>query len=171
MKKSLFLVVVSFCLLGLFAFAKEGNEWSNHRESSVRTGTQFTGNHTWDRLRTGVQFTWLSASGIACVKLAITTRDALISSWMTTYATTWTTTFAARTNALVAALSLTTQKQMKTAMDLAIKTSEKTMNSAQKTKKNTIQNAWNAYRTSLKACNVGIAKDLMLEKWEHDLND
>ena len=90
---------------------------------------------------------------------------------MATYDTTWVTTFDARTAAFTAALSITDRKEMKKAMDLAWKTSEKAMKAAQKVKKDVVQKAWNTYRTSLKSCNTDIAKGLMQERGGNDLDD
>lgn len=90
---------------------------------------------------------------------------------MAAYDATWLITFDARTAAFTAALSLTNAKEMKKAMELAWKTSEKAMKSAQKTKKNVVQKAWSDYRVSLKSCNAPIAKDLMQERGGNDLDD
>ena len=90
---------------------------------------------------------------------------------MAIYNATWLTNFDTRTAAFTAALSLTNGKEMKKAMELAWKTSEKAMKAAQKVKKDVVQKAWSTYRVSLKSCNAPIAKDLMQERGGNDLDD
>jgi len=155
MKKSLLFLILPVFLLGVIVFA-EDNNGSGEQEVSDHTGTNFTG---------------LSTNAIACATAAVTARDAAIKWWMAAYYATWTSTFDARTAAFIAALSLTNRKEMKKAMDLAWKTSEKAMRAAQKLKKNVVQKAWNAYRVSLKACNTETAKWLMQERGRNDLDD
>lgn len=90
---------------------------------------------------------------------------------MDVYHASWTASFNARTTAFTAALSLSSKKEMKQAIDLAWKTSEKAMKAAQKVKKGVVQTAWSRYRVSLKACNVDIARELMQERGGNDLDD
>ena len=90
---------------------------------------------------------------------------------MNVYHATWTATFNARTAAFIASLSITTKKEMQKAWNLAWKNNEKAMSMAQKAKKNSVQSAWNMYRTDLKACGTPMAKQLMQERGGNDLND
>ena len=83
---------------------------------------------------------------------------------MAAYGATWVTTLDARTAAFVAALSITNKTAMKKAWNMAWKNSEKAMMTAQKAKRASVQNAWNMYRTNLKACNTAVAKILMQER-------
>lgn len=165
MKKLLSLVFISLFLVGLFAFAKDGNENEDNNQTGDRQESEHTGKENKK------VFTGLSADAIACVTTAVVARDTAIKWWMAAYDATWLTTFDARTAAFTAALSLTDRKEMKKAMESAWKTSEKAMKSAQKVKKGVVQTAWGAYRTALKACSAPIAKDLMLERGGNDLDD
>lgn len=181
MKKSLlFVAILSFFLIGLFAFAKDNDNEKDHSPARWSGLQLFTWNnktedrqesHTGNQQRTGVQFTGLSSGAIVCVTLAITTRDASIKSWMIVYNNAWLSAFTTRTTAFIAALSLTSQKEIQKAIDLAWKVNEKSMKAAQKTKRNATQAAWTTYRTNLKACNTTLARGFMLEKWGNDLDD
>lgn len=176
MKKLFSFVLASFLLVGIFAVAKDNNDSKDHPQSPVYTGTHLTWNltgahrddenHTGKQIKllTGTQFTGLSTGAITCVRLAITTRDAAIKMWMAAYTASWTVAFDARTSGFIAALSLKTQKAIKTAMDTALKTSEKSVKAADKAKKDAINKAWNTYKASIKACNTDVSKGLLQER-------
>ncbi|MCX6825239.1 MAG: hypothetical protein NTY80_03350 [candidate division SR1 bacterium] len=164
MRKSLVFVLVPVLLVGVFVFAEDNNGTGSNNESGNRQ--EFRAEKDAKSV-----FTGLSVNAIACVTTAVTKRDAAISLGMDAYHATWTSTFNARTTAFVAALSLTNKKEMKKAMDLAWKNTEKAMKAAQKIKKDGVQAAWGAYRIELKVCNTDTAKGLMLEKGGNDLDD
>lgn len=90
---------------------------------------------------------------------------------MNAYHASWTISFNARTTAFTQALSLGSKKEMKKAMDLAWKTSERAMKTAQKIKKGVVQTARSAYRVDLKACNADVARGLLQERGGNDLDD
>lgn len=176
MKKFLSFVVISFFLLGILAFAKDSTEGRNNNENNNRqqilthTGTELDGTGFTKEHLTGT-YAPLSTGAIACATTAIVQRDATIRSWMDAYHASWTISFNARTIAFTEALSLGNRKEMKKAMDLAWKTSEKAMKTAQKVKKEIVHTAWNTYRVDLKACNADIARALLQERGGNDLDD
>lgn len=175
MKKLLSFAFIVLFLLGIFVSAKNDNESQDNHTWNNQESSNHSENYQEGSTSTGKEtkkvFTGLSSGAIVCVTTAVVARDTAIKSWMAMYNATWITTFDARTAAFTAALSLTEKKEMKKAMELAWKTSEKAMKLAQKAKKDVVQKAWSDYRVSLKSCNAPIAKDLMQERGGNDLDD
>lgn len=69
----------------------------------------------------------------------------------------------------MSALTKTTKKEIKAAMDAGWKTYKTAMQNSKRSKKTTVQNTWSSYRTELRACKGEASHSLMQERGGIDL--
>lgn len=98
------------------------------------------------------KITNISAESIACVGTAVATRENSLSSGMSTYSQSVNSAYTKRATDLATAYSQTTGEAVKTGVKSAWSGFASTTKTAKRSWKNTRDNAWKTFKTSVKAC-------------------